>query len=194
MANGLFEGLYLFRRIIAVILIIGGVIGFITAQGQINEFQTISGQIMRRLSVEQQNAYQEPQNLQIVSAVIGVLGGILLVIDLKNNNKIISNEKEDSGVLFSGYEHETIESNQFLNYTFSLSKPSILEYEFEVIDGKPINVIVTDKKELQRFKKFNNIDIYLDASQMNTKKHKTKTRLPSGDYSIILKQLKNQQI
>lgn len=87
---------------------------------------------------------------------------------------------------FSGYDHSTIESGQFIHYSFDISEASILKYNVEVFNGPPVNVILTNEKNLSRFRHTQDIKWLESGSRREVRDANVKTRIQPGKWVIIL--------
>lgn len=87
---------------------------------------------------------------------------------------------------FSGYDHSTIDSGEFIYYTFDNSEPSILKYEVDVFNGPAINVILTNEKNLSRFRHTQDIKWLESGSRREVRDGNVKTRIQPGKWALIL--------
>lgn len=142
-----------------------------------------------------------------LGAIIGVpmmvLGFILLILQLVvegtvglgkllaggANRTTNSGQQSTSGgreVLFSGYDHTTIERGSFTYYEFDTRKPSVLEYTIEVFQEGAVNVLLTTEKNLSRFKRTADIQYIPRGSKLNTEYEEVKVHLDPASYALII--------
>lgn len=68
--------------VVGILLLIVGVVVALYAHQNMAEFQTTGGQILRALSEQQQDKYQNYSNIRIVGVVAAILGGVLTFADI----------------------------------------------------------------------------------------------------------------
>lgn len=167
-------------------LILIGIYLFLTGQQGMAEYQTSAGQLVRALSSEQQAQYQQYSMMRLIGAGTAILGGVLVLLDLSGSSDSSSSGNNPSGAQFSGYDHDTISPGSFTHYQFKIKEPSILDGHIEVLNGNPINMIVTSKKNLDRFSSTGDIKYHGGTTGFQVTDHKAKARLPAGEWAIIL--------
>lgn len=138
------------RGSIGIVLILAGAGLYLIGQQGVAEYQTTGGQLVRTLSSSDQAQYELYTMMRLAGAGTGILGGVLVLLDVVSSGSGTSSAKsKQTGELFSGYDHDTIPSGSYTYFEFSLKKPAVLHVDVEVLNGNPINVIVTSKKEPQ---------------------------------------------
>lgn len=174
------------RGILGIVIALIGVFLFLTGQQGVAEYQTTAGQLIRGLSEAQQQQYNNYVLMKFGGAGMGVLGGILVLLDLVGGEGDPDSHSSDNGALFSGYDHDTLEKGTYTHYQFSLSNPAVLDASVEVLNGNPVNMIVTSKKNLNRFGSTGDIRYHEGTTGFKVADHHARGRLQAGDWVIII--------
>lgn len=105
-------------------------------------------------------------------------------------------ESASSGSLISGRSSgrpsksardiQSIQPGNHAYIKFSIGKPNIIEYRVEVLDGPPVNVIITDESYLGEFQDSANIRWVEEASEIGVLNLTKKARLEPRDYALII--------
>lgn len=169
-----------------VLLLIGASLYMIGQQG-VAEYQTTGGQLIRTLSSSEQSQYEMYTIMKLVGAGTGILGGVLVLLDLvSGSSNSTTTNSSDNSELFSGYDHDSLAPGSYTHFQFSLKKPAVLDADVEVLNGNPINVLVTSKKNLDRFASTGDIRYHEGTTGFKTTRHTAKGRLPAGTWAIII--------
>lgn len=172
-------------------LIIAGIFLFITGQDIVSQYQTGSGTLARTVSEQDQQTYQTGQLLRVFGPVVSLVGGFMVWRDYQHKHhwiwsKLGISEQSGKSVISTTFETVTIESGSYRTFDISVEEPSVLDYEMAVLKGSDINIIVTITDYLADFDKSAKIKHKSDASEFGTSEVRNKSRLPPGDWVLIL--------
>ena len=118
-----------------------------------------------------------------------------VVVNAQNRNTSISSsgiittsdsKSTQSGVLYSGRDHDTLPPGSFDHFEFDLTEGAVLDYTVDVLTDDPINVIVTTQDELERFEYREDIRMLEKGSEFATCYVDLRKRLTPGKYAIIV--------
>lgn len=194
---------------LGIVLLAIGVLLLLVGQQGVQEYQTTSGQISRALSEEQRSNYEMYSSMRLFGGMGAVVGGILFVVGLASSSG--SNgpsggrqppaqgggpppqpqnaggpPNANQGGPMSNYDHDTVPPGNFVFYELSVNSACVVDFSIDVFEGPPVNILFTDRLNLERFKQTGTGEYYPDASELNTRGISRKTRLPPGDHAIIV--------
>lgn len=170
---------------LGILLALVGTGAFLIGGQGVQEQQTTAGQVERAVSDEAQADYEQNTAMRSLGGITAVIGGLIVVVKAVSSNKIAGgNTGRDTRS--TNRDIYIINQGQYAYIRFDISRESILDYTMEVLDGPAINVIVTDEKNLEKFKNNRKIRWIKRASSINVSNIEKTAKIGPRDYVIIL--------
>lgn len=172
-------------------LIIVGILLFISGQDIVSQYQTGSGTLARTVSEQDQQTYQTGQLLRIFGPAVSLVGFFMVWRDYQHKHhwvwsKLGIDNQSGKKVTSTVFKTQTIDPGSYTSFNINIEEPSVLDYKITVLKGSDINVIVTSGKYLDEFDKSAKTKHKSDASKFSVSEVRNKSRLPSGNWVLIL--------
>jgi hypothetical protein len=203
---------------LGIVALVIGVLLFFVGNQQVQEFQTITGQLARGLSEEQRQIYEVYRLMRVGGGILGVLGIVALGYDLASSSSggaqtgktspprtedqrdgdterprpptrsesATTTESHRRNVIVERDERRLIGAGSSRHFRLDVGQEAMFDYTVKVIDGPPLNVIVTEKQYLDEFLDIGDTRRIEEASAVGVKETTKQARIGPGEYVIIL--------